>query len=64
MKNYAPFNVAPHKFKVNDAVMYEGRMGRVEDAAVDTNRKNIYLVEMSNHLYHWIPEELLEAYIG
>jgi hypothetical protein len=21
-------------------------------------------VEMSNHLYHWIPEELLEAYIG
>ena len=64
MKEYAPLNLTPYKFNMHDAVYYEGKIGRIEERAVDGHRKNIYLVQMSNHLYRWIPEEYLEVYIG
>lgn len=51
-------------YQIRDAVVYEDKMGRIEDRAVDANDNEVYLVQLANHRYHWIPVENLERYIG
>ena len=51
-------------YQIHDAVMYENKMGRIEDRAVDPNDNEIYLIQLVNHHYHWVPVENLERYIG
>ena len=52
------------KFEIHDAVWYGDRIGRIEDRAIDGKGEEIYLVQLSNHHYHWVYEKDLEVYIG
>ena len=52
------------KFKVEDAVVWEGKMAKVEECHFDGAGKNVYLIQTANHLYHYVYEENLEVYIG
>ena len=52
------------KFEIHDAVWYNNLIGRIEDRAIDIKNQEVYLVQLANHLYHWVPVEYLEVYIG
>lgn len=52
------------KFEIHDAVWYNDRVGRIEDRAIDIKNQEVYLVQLANHHYHWVPVEYLEVYIG
>lgn len=52
------------KFEIHDAVWYSDRVGRIEDRAIDGRGEEVYLVQLTNHHYHWVPVENLEVYIG
>ena len=52
------------KFEIHDAVLYNDRVGRIEDRAIDGHGEEIYLVQLTNHHYHWVGIENLEVYIG
>lgn len=51
-------------YQIHDAIIYEDRIGRVEDRAIDVLDREVYLVQLVNHHYHWVPAENLERYIG
>lgn len=52
------------KFEMHDAVWFEDKIGRVEDKAVDSQGREVYLIQFTNHRYRWLPAENLEVYIG
>jgi hypothetical protein len=52
------------KFEIHDAVWYNDRVGRIEERAIDANGGELYLVQLTNHHYHWVPVKYLEVYIG
>lgn len=52
------------KFGIHDAVWYNGYIGRVEDRAIDIKNQEVYLVQLTNHHYHWVSVDNLEGYIG
>lgn len=52
------------KFEIHDAIWYNDRVGRIEERAIDANGGELYLVQLTNHHYHWVPVKYLEAYIG
>ena len=52
------------KFEIHDAVLFGDKIGRVEDRGIDPNGKEIYLIQLSNHHYHWVDIKDLEVYIG
>ena len=52
------------KFEIHDAVWYNDRIGRIEDRAIDVQGREVYLIQLTNHHYHWVPVENLEGYIG
>ena len=52
------------RYKVNDAVWYRGRVGRIEDAAIDATGREVYLVQLTNHQYRWANIEDLKEYLG
>ena len=52
------------KFEIHDAVWYNGYIGRIEDRAVDIENQEVYLVQLTNHHYHWVPVDNLEVYVG
>ena len=52
------------KFEIHDAVWYNNCIGRVEDRAIDGQGKENYLVQLTNHHYHWVVADDLEGYIG
>ena len=52
------------KFEIHDAVWFEDKIGRVEDKAVDSKGREVYLIQFTNHRYRWLPVENLEVYIG
>ena len=52
------------KFIIHEAVLYDGKIARVEEIAVAADGEYLYLVQFTNHFYKWIPEQQLERYIG
>ena len=52
------------KFKMHDAIVYNGMIGRIEDTAIDGNDREMYLIRLANHHYHWVEVNELEVYIG
>ena len=52
------------KFEIHDAVWYNDRVGRIEDRAIDGQGEEVYLIQLTNHQYRWVPVENLEVYIG
>ena len=52
------------KFEIHDAVWYNDRVGRIEDRAIDGHGEEVYLIQLTNHQYRWLPVENLEVYIG
>lgn len=52
------------KFEIHDAVWYNDLIGRIEDRAIDVQGREVYLIQLTNHHYHWVPVENLEVYIG
>lgn len=52
------------KFEIHDAVWYNDRVGRIEDRAIDGRGEEVYLIQLTNHQYRWVPVENLEVYIG
>jgi hypothetical protein len=52
------------KFEIHDAVWYNDRVGRIEDRAIDGRDEEVYLIQLTNHQYRWVPVENLEVYIG
>lgn len=54
-----------YKFILHEAVIYQGKIARIEDMAVDKDRKNIYLIQISaTQEYFYAYEDELEQYIG
>ena len=53
-----------YKFDIHTAVMYEGKIARVEDRAVKENGNEVYLIQTANHRYYWVDETELEEYVG
>ena len=52
------------KFIIHEAVWYKDKVARIEDTAVAPDRRNIYLIQTSNHLYLYAYEDELQEYIG
>lgn len=52
------------KFEIHDAIWYNDRIGRIEDRAIDAHGGELYLVQLTNHHYLWVPVENLEVYLG
>lgn len=52
------------KFEIHDAVWYKDFIGRIEDRAINIENQEVYLVQLTNHHYHWVPVGNLEVYIG
>ena len=52
------------KFDIHDAIMYNDMIGRVEDRAIDNFDREMYLIRLANHHYHWVEVNELEVYIG
>jgi hypothetical protein len=64
MNKQTPLNRSPYIFNIGDAVYFNEKLGRVIDRAVDAHGENLYLVQMSNHLFHWVHEENLGGFNG
>ena len=56
--------MADFKFKIHDAIVYNDMIGRIEDRALDSENKEMYLIRLANHHYHWVEAKDLEVYIG
>ena len=52
------------KFDIHDAIIYNDMIGRVEDRGLDSENKEVYLIQLANHHYHWVYGKDLEVYIG
>lgn len=52
------------KFDIYDAIVYNDMIGRVEDRALDGEDREMYLIRLANHHYHWVEVKDLEVYIG
>ena len=52
------------KFSIHDAVWYKDMIARVEDTAVASDGRNIYLIQTAKHRYFYAYEDELQEYIG
>ena len=53
------------KFIIHDAVWFNDQVARIEDiVGVSQDDEIMYMIQTSNHRYHYVCEKDLEVYIG
>ena len=48
-------------YDIGDAVLYDDRMSRVEDRAINSDNQIMYLIQLSNLHYLWVEEDEIEG---